>query len=826
MNYDFDKLYSNTSATRPNEGPSDSVAAAEQPCSVSKNGPLQIDYVSAPCGAGKTHSIIEEIHNLIGDGGRVILCQPITRLIDETASNFKKKYSHIFCRTIHGQGAVGAIMKHLESPFPEPHVLIITYEAFQRLEFIRNRQTWHLIIDEIPQAFDCFDESIPRGHRMITDHLEIIDSPDEGYSFLFAPDKKPIRRIIEDKKDKILPLFKPLAVRIESHHWSNYVQTKVYTRLCSKNSGRLTVFSFLKPSIFEGFKSVLIVGAFFEESLFYLSFSKQGVTFRKSARIKPRFSEHQNGSTITFCYALDRPWSKALRNKGEGGQLWTKLIKGVKRQFEGKDFVWSANKDVADDLLGKVAAGKRLPQAALGLNEFSEFDNVAFLSAHNLIPAHAAFIQVHLAVNRTAVETAVHRQHAYQAIMRTSLRDPDNLNPKRVFVPDRPTAQWLHEKFPGSTLQPLDFGFELKPNVRGRPKIHGTNAEKTKAYRKRLEAQLDEHIRSLFSNEENPSFDIQIGCDENTINSSNIVTPRVSLFKNKESTVAYAYIKKYTLNKFEEFLMKISRETFPSKEANRLLSPSIFDPDKSFDTSRGNDNFVTANSIWLDFDGGDLTPDDFAKVFPELRITIFNTSSSKKDDLRFRAFIPLSSDVTLEIYKGLTGHIEQRLCAAGFVDKKESGDGRKTHGLDTGKMGPASLFYLPCQADDPSGNYFKVFKKGRKVLQVSDWIGEIVLKDDGFDSALSEDSDRKFESNRPTEKRIEEAISKWQSAASIPGVGNVEFFRLAGSLAAAGCSEAETVAILSKQAMDARHPDERKKEIPQIIRSLRKKNAF
>ena len=64
---------------------------------------------------------------------------------------------------------------------------------------------------------------------------------------------------------------------------------------------------------------------------------------------------------------------------------------------------------------------------------------------------------------------------------------------------------------------------------------------------------------------------------------------------------------------------------YERKEANGLISPSIFDQSLSDDTSRGLANIRAIWGIWLDNDGGDLTHQEFARLFPRLRMVITNS---------------------------------------------------------------------------------------------------------------------------------------------------------------------------------------------------------
>ena len=75
---------------------------------------------------------------------------------------------------------------------------------------------------------------------------------------------------------------------------------------------------------------------------------------------------------------------------------------------------------------------------------------------------------------------------AYQAIMRTSIRDTESLSPKRILVPDLALAEYLHEVLPGSKLEKLDIGLVERPRKNpGRPIKHATNRERVAAQRQK-----------------------------------------------------------------------------------------------------------------------------------------------------------------------------------------------------------------------------------------------------------------------------------------------------------------------------------------------------
>jgi hypothetical protein len=122
--------------------------------------------------------------------------------------------------------------------------------------------------------------------------------------------------------------------------------------------------------------------------------------------------------------------------------------------------VWHANKAVAGDPFGPPA--ERLPNKPHGLNRYSAFDDVVFLSSLNPAPDHFRLLDSR-GLSGGRVRAFTYYSQAYQAVLRTSLRDPNNRTPKRILVPDHDLAKYLHDVFPGSRLEKLDIGLKDEP---------------------------------------------------------------------------------------------------------------------------------------------------------------------------------------------------------------------------------------------------------------------------------------------------------------------------------------------------------------------------
>lgn len=96
-------------------------------------------------------------------------------------------------------------------------------------------------------------------------------------------------------------------------------------------------------------------------------------------------------------------------------------------------------------------------------------------------------------------------------------------------------------------------------------------------------------------------------------------------------------------------LRSMHERIISAKEHAGLMSPAHFDPDMDAETSRGSANVRCVRGIWLDNDGGDLTPDEFARLFPNYRVVVWNTYSSTLSKTRWRAFIPTTQAMSIRV---------------------------------------------------------------------------------------------------------------------------------------------------------------------------------
>jgi hypothetical protein len=139
-----------------------------------------------------------------------------------------------------------------------------------------------------------------------------------------------------------------------------------------------------------------------------------------------------------------------------------------------------------------------------------------------------------------------------------------------------------------------------------------------------------------------------------------------TLFSSTSSSIPLGYVSG-EIEAFIAFLRICHERRTNSKDENFLFSPAIFDPDRSAGTNRGKANIAYLRNIVLDFENGELRPEELPNLFPGLRMVVTNTFNHTSDKPRFRTMFPTSEIMTREVYGLIQGCLADKLEDAGYA---------------------------------------------------------------------------------------------------------------------------------------------------------------
>ena len=755
---------------------------------------LNFKCVNAPCGSGKTTAAMHEADTITGLGQRVLIAQPSRQLVAETEKrllDFSRRPLHRFDTDTCGSGRVkAALADHLMHHAEPGQIVLTTHTALLTLPYFHRREDWHVIIDEIPSGHEGYQLNLAEEHRILTDHVEIREDGRSNavYHSMYPTEagRQRLQGYVDNpRRDHFWSYLTPVAERLLHPDWHVVTEASSYYGILDRDGleGRDSVFCYadLKPEALAGFASVTLMGAWFEHSLLYRLWVRQGVVFEPHTRIQNRllFQQHANGRRLRLLWGYDHGWSKRAMNRevemidGSRATMWDALVAGVEARFstEGRPFLYVGNKDRADDLRASFQdfAATAIPHSPYGHNQYQDHHAIAVLPALNPPPHEYGYLNRY-GIDAEDVRAWIYQQWCYQAMNRTSLRNHEAEEAVTVVVADRDTADTLAQHYPGCTVAPLGIPLKVEPETRkgGRPRKAKslTAAERQRRRRERIgEARLEVEILNggLTPQEElrqrvlagsdvvtNTSLNDSGSFRDSTLSqvlASNPVSGarpfldlldlagrepdlsriEISLFGSIYSTDRETT----TVADGEAFIAQLKachRTSIRDKhKENALANTTVFDETLSEESDRGLANIVSIWGIWLDVDDGEMPPDVIPKLFPTTRMVVYNSYSGGNS---YRVFIPTRQKMHVQAYREVVQQIVQTVEQEGYCSKKHPVPGQPRHGIDASKFTPCSLFYLPCQARNPEESFFHDYGQSRrKLLDVAHWIETSILRE-------------------------------------------------------------------------------------------------
>lgn len=795
----------------------------------------EIHYFGAPCGSGKTHRIADLVCELAAKGQNVIVLQPSKELIDKTvADELTGRKNKPVIHVIHGDtvpSVSSSIVRLSREKNLKGVVIFSTHQDITHLQYFKKRHNWTLIIDEDLQAERYCKHELPNTHELITRHLEIVphDAIYGRVGVAGADDLKAMAK--NSQRDEVFEVLSDTLRVITNSNWETFVNLASYAKLKEGKVKTLAFHSCLSPRVVEGFKKILMTSANFKESAIYQLWQDK-VSFMEDTSFGAglRYTQHPNGHLVTIYYGMGGSWSKKKGSRlldpssDNKETIRDRLISSVANLCPENEYIWHGNVALKNPPTGSNAIP--LPSRPHGLNSFMHVHDVAIFSAVNPNPDHTNFLRS-LGLDREAVRGFTYYSTAYQAILRSSLRNTDDQNEKRIFVADLYLAEYLARIIPGAKIEKMDIGIDLSRYTHrvGRSRKFDSGSQRQAVYRRRMK--LIDGIAKVEAMLEKAKPENRY---ETTIESYSIFVTHLTtatLYRGKKTVERPIYFNVTDIDEYVDYLRASHDRVLSSKDDNGFISPAVFIPAKSKEFSRGNANITFVRHVYLDLEDGDLSPAEFPSLFPHLRMVLFNSFRHTRSKPRFRVFIPTTRPMTKEAYELIFDNIVAKLEDAGYhVIKSVKGyvpAGMKRSGLDHSKRSASSIFHLPCKSTDHKSEAFFIDHDGedRDILDPSDWVKNSVVWEGVVPKKKS-----KTKAGSIDNALVDAAIAEWNDSRNHPGQGNPRFYILALALQRAGLSEFEIENTLVSEAANGRRPIKRRVQISSIMKSLENKYQF
>jgi hypothetical protein len=813
---------------------------------------------AGPTGSGKTRAATTFVCERLSRNVKSAFIQPTIALCKQTHADARTRFPSVSARIktiVSRRGSddkiAHRITQYLNDRDEVGDMLLVTHAGFLRTPNWHRADTWHLFIDEAMEVAYHRQFHLKKHRQLLLDLFDARPSCHELYAVLEARDCGQLEEaLVQMKDDDIYRHFADFVWRLQHDHWKLYVDRAAFGKFRAGESHTLQVHGLLAPSIFDPFASATLMGANLGDSIMYKYFAKEGCTFSDHTAINNglRYRIHDNGHRLLIKYLTEQKWSKTLRNRQvrnaddqSGAEdvcaLYMDLCQREAANHSKLPPLWIGNNDIRNEEFD----GERLKNVPHGMNNYMRHEVACILSALNPPQQHRKFLQDLCGMTEREVRRALLSQTAYQSC-RGILRDPDSTGIFLLIVPDRDTADDIASYYPGCRVEKLVSDIE-EPKI-GRPSKYESEVQRLAAKREQnRRSQRRVRKKSLYP--ENSS-DIGRTPDEirqhlvHVLNEWAELTPETtgvgafarSLWLSKTDKIGQGYTSHISPADLIADLQRRQGIERVCKEATTLMCPTIFRgplqlPDHltaigiSIESSgRTKDDALGCRGFLFDIENGEMTPEDFAEVFPGLEFFAYSSWSHTTEAPRFRIGIPSTQLIRPDIHALILHTVVDRLEATGWGDALAGG---KKHGVDIGKLHEAAVFYLPSKRP---AEFLVHFRHGRSPLNLHEWVNLIAddlllsppppappqMKSPG-DAAWRNDALPPMGQN----EFVRWAIDYWRARGCVKGKGRTQLWLLAKRLAAAGCSDEDMRTILHEQAGFASNPAERRGEIETLL---------
>lgn len=678
----------------------------------------KVHYVSAPCGSWKTTAACKYIVENIGDCNHMYVA-PTLRLLSEVEKTLKVLgITPTIITSDTEPRTLAAIINYLKSAPWYGVVLLITHQSCFRIPYFARRENWQIFIDEIPQLDFYHSPRLPRSAHLLSNYLEVKACINEKISQLGAIDKTALKHFLEKPKDDGEACVREILENALSPYFDVFVYTDDWDRIvenrkidANSDGNRVRIISLRNP---HGFLGTTILGANIEHSMLHHWFRRREVELAPNAEIIQglRFQEYPAdlGERLKIDYYLGlKSFSKARRDRPvtSGRKLIDEMDDAILQEVRGSEFLLVANVDYKGKLLDAPGC-QPISAESQGLNSYAHYKKLVFLAALNRSPDHIRMLNA-LGFDAEVIRQSTVYERLHQCVMRTNLREPESTQEVQVIVPDKFSADFLVGLFPKARVRKIGAGSyqEQQPYTKTernqRSQFHG------------VRQQLFGAARETPRNPGQSSFRLKRKCPENR---ESYITRYWLTFQEKTKAFKFDDFAQldWTLHQLKSFMKKCASTVIESKTEGYLFSLTKFRP-VPFGLRR-QVNFVRADGLILDFDAGNLSPEEFVRIFwkdavrNKRSFIICNSfSRSPSNPNKFRVIMPFRKSATsLEMFQAVYDEIVRRLRSNGYT--------RKAAKLDPLCRSGIQPFFIPCtnRAHKESG-FFEVYGLGKQEFE-------------------------------------------------------------------------------------------------------------
>jgi hypothetical protein len=674
--------------------------------SSAEGGNEKIKYLSAPASSGKTMAFCGYVSKKSSQKNFIYVA-PTIQLLEQTEKQLLDlgvKPNVITSKT-HDHDVVKTIMNYVKDAHEIGNVLLITWNAFELLPYMHRRDLWEIFIDEVPNIDVYEGLSITNNFDLLKSLLRIGKVDNKGMAKLLPIQDSKLRRFIDDSDD-MDKVITPLVRKVLSINHDVFVNVESWEGI--SDGGKLHWISMLNPKCFI---ETTVMGANIESSLLFHWMSRHhNIEFVNDACLTSqlRFRDHSDikGRLRVSYYLENSLYSKTQARKFDSDTnicMRDRMDDAALNKIGSRDFLYVVNHDHGREKFDELG-GERLSVMPHGLNCYVHHNVIYFCPALNRSPMHMRLMDA-LGLDRVMVRNSTVNEAAYQAVMRTALRDISSDAVVECIVPDKNTAQWLCSLIDGVGLECIGTDIVDKKPLTGSERNIKCNDKKILS--NMLEPNFSDDSLLILKEKRNENL---VCKPHNPFHCALTFHSDFKDMKPDQFTV-----KDFTLTEYVRCMRKCSKRRIGKKSDNELMLSAVFNMgDTLIGGVRRQDNFIQSSMMILDFDGGDLSVYDFERIFHHdaeykdkcsfLIYNSFNRSIESPNYYRVCLFYK-KPVVTIDEHKAVYRYVIERLEKNGYGAPDNGFSSRS--GLDVASSSVNQSYYLPVtNMHNPDGYYF------------------------------------------------------------------------------------------------------------------------
>ena len=691
-------------------------------------------YVDAPAGSGKTEWAINfsEKRNQLGEN--VLIVVPTIKLVDDYVDRSDGRIIGIHSSQApyaNDTSVASKVMTQFTAQATlgaKPMTLVITEAALLQINYFHSAKSWCLIMDEASDPLKIHDLNCKDSKKYIKEWFDFYASKTAEYDTniyrvplltdecpkftdhedgVFKELYKLHRAIKSDKFEVLVDMarFNPKKAKQQSGMEASD------TDVVEKTNPILTYSVFTRPDLYNAFGPRIFMSANFTDTFLFHLYRNNGV---KWTQLKVNLTDKKiDSKRVVIKYWLEKEgWSKTVSEsdfKETKRSHLDSYLDWFNTQEMGNDYIYVTNNKSTHTV---KLRGERVDAVCHGLNEWRHATKFMTAASYLVGGGHAPIYKQYGCCIGDA-RGLRNTQMLYQQLMRTDLRNYNSSQPITIYVPTIKEACDLLLYLPEATIQDCQKTYEgEQTGVTGKLNAAWSLAGSAPTVSTHIASNVVAYGANIRSDVVNFNYDVDdfdaanfatpSSQTEDVFSHEGIVLnytplsyiydhpPKLSTNQPKPKRGAPVRSGDLFLNHICELNADISLVGLSQDEIDlaKRLNLRVFATGQFIEGSSFKASECIGNNAYLafDFDGTDLTDEQFKSIFWGAKRLIYTTPSHgiKSGGRRLRVVVACNRTMSLIEHAKVMKHYELTITSMSPF-----------HGLDVGKLKPYSKFFAP-----------------------------------------------------------------------------------------------------------------------------------